>query len=330
MNKTQPLVSVILPVYNAGAVLKESVASILHQKYRHIELIIYDDGSGDNPENIISRFKDPRIRFIRNEKNEGLIKALNNALKKAEGELIARMDADDISHPDRILRQVNYMANNLHIAVSGTAMHRFGADHGRSAVTTDPDELSAELLFRIPFNHPTVIMRRIVVEKNPELYDSRFPHAEDLELWHRLSKEYKFGNINYPLLNYRTHSLQVTQLHKQTLENSVTEILKASLQRLTDFTHEEFKLHLGIYRFENPIDVPFQQYVNWLEKLNSANMKCSVYPEKQFERICAGKLQIIKEQFTASGRSVIGYENSHLKRTSIQTAINAIRRKLKG
>lgn len=329
MSTAQPLVSVILPVYNAGAVVKESITSIVNQKYRNLEIIICNDGSSDNSESVIKKFNDPRIRYFHNNENKGLIKSLNASLKLAQGDLIARMDADDVAHPERIIRQVNYFRNHRDVAVAGTAMNKFGATAGRSRVTTDSDQLSAELLFRIPFNHPTVMMRRTVIEKYTELYDHRFPHAEDLELWHRLAPDFKFGNINYPLLSYRTHAQQVTSLNAERLNTTVTVIMKTALQKLTSVNENELHLHMSIYRFDTLIDKPFQNYVEWLEKLYHSNSERKIFPVKTFEQVLAHKLNYIRSEFIKAGISTAEYKNSILSRKPFHFTMSAIMRRLK-
>lgn len=99
--KNKPKISVILPVYNAGAFIKDSVGSILNQSVKDFELIVLDDCSTDNTLEIIEQFGDPRIVIHRNERNLGLTKTLNIGLQLAESDYIARMDADDISHEHR-------------------------------------------------------------------------------------------------------------------------------------------------------------------------------------------------------------------------------------
>ena len=107
-----PLVSVILPVYNAELYIRESIQSILDQSFFEYELIILNDASTDNSENIILEFQDERIVYIKNDRNLKLIETLNKGLKIAKGKYIARIDADDICFSDRFQKQISFLNNN--------------------------------------------------------------------------------------------------------------------------------------------------------------------------------------------------------------------------
>src|SRR5688500_300589 len=117
-----PKISVILPVYNGQLFLKAAIESILNQSYGNFELLIINDGSVDDTEKIIFGFNDLRIRYIRNERNLGLIATLNKGLDLAKGEYIARMDNDDISLPARLEKQLAYLEENKHVSVLATKL----------------------------------------------------------------------------------------------------------------------------------------------------------------------------------------------------------------
>ena len=108
-----PRVTVLMPVHNAGQFLNEAIDSILNQSFKHFEFLIIDDGSTDNSAAIIESYRDPRIRLLRNDRNMGITPTLNKGISLASCELIARMDADDISHPSRLQKQYGFCANNL-------------------------------------------------------------------------------------------------------------------------------------------------------------------------------------------------------------------------
>ena len=121
------LVSVIMPNYNTPEeYLRAAMESILSQTYSNFEFIIVDDGSTDDSPSIIKSYQDDRIIFIKNEKNLGITKSLNIALARATGEFVARMDADDISLPQRLERQVHYMREHTDVVVCGTYVSCFG------------------------------------------------------------------------------------------------------------------------------------------------------------------------------------------------------------
>src|ERR1700681_1475187 len=115
-----PLVSVVLPVYNGERYLTQSINSILFQTYSNWELIIINDGSSDNTENLILNYPDKRIKYISNDGNKGIIYSLNKGLEKAKGEFIARLDADDVALPFRIEKQVEFLTENTDYAMCGS------------------------------------------------------------------------------------------------------------------------------------------------------------------------------------------------------------------
>jgi glycosyltransferase involved in cell wall biosynthesis len=119
MRKQEPLISVVMPVYNAAQYLREAIDSILNQTFRDFEFIIINDGSTDRSLEIIQSYNDDRIRLI-NQKNTGLAKALNNGIAIAKSDFIARMDADDISIPERLTSQFSFLESNVDVVAVGS------------------------------------------------------------------------------------------------------------------------------------------------------------------------------------------------------------------
>ncbi|MGB1216791.1 MAG: glycosyltransferase family 2 protein, partial [Saprospiraceae bacterium] len=120
-----PIVSVIMPVYNGGTYLHTAIQSILHQKFSDFEFIIINDGSSDNSLEIIESFEDKRIKCISFEQNQGIVAALNKGVESSKGKYIARMDADDISHPERLGKQVDFLEKRTEIGIVGTGAFIF-------------------------------------------------------------------------------------------------------------------------------------------------------------------------------------------------------------
>ncbi len=224
-------ISVILPVYNAEKYLKEAIESLLDQTYPHFEIIAFDDGSTDCSAEIIKSFKDHRVKYYKNEANSGLITTLNNALAVASGEYIARMDADDICLPDRFKKQVQYMKMN-DVDVLGTEIC-FINDEGKRiglGVGKYPGMKISPYTFlqRCPLYHPTVMFKRKVVDR-ADFYDKNYPHAEDYELWLRLSKNCKLDLLDEPLLFYRVHGESITSNNSKQAIQSVSDALERHL-----------------------------------------------------------------------------------------------------
>ncbi|WP_318484294.1 glycosyltransferase family 2 protein [Photobacterium leiognathi] len=216
MNK--PLVSIILPVYNCGDFLHESVSSILEQSYSNLQIIIVNDGSTDNSKDILEGFDDSRINLISRE-NKGLIYTLNEALSLCDGKYIARMDGDDISHKERIFEQVKYLEKNKDIAVLGCSANVIDMDSiiiGNRFPPRNPKVNKSLLLFGPTLIHPSVMFNKELIGDDL-YYDINAYLAEDYELWLRLSSKYKISNMKDILFDYRYNNKSVsnTNIEKQ-------------------------------------------------------------------------------------------------------------------
>jgi len=202
-------VSVLMPVYNGEKYLKEAIESILNQTFSDFEFLIINDGSTDQSVNIIESYDDPRIRLIHNKQNLGLIDTLNKGMDICTGKYIARMDADDISLPERIEKQFDFMEKNQNVSVCGTLFQVFG---NHNYVPNHPEKhelLKAYFIFGCYIGHPTVMIRKNILNQYNLRYDKCFKHAEDYELWTRIIKYSQFANIQKVLLHYRSHDNQV-------------------------------------------------------------------------------------------------------------------------
>lgn len=208
-----PFVSVVMSVYNGEKYLKPALESIFKQTYKNLEFIIINDGSTDRSLEIIQSYqrKDDRTILI-NRENRGLIISLNEGLDVASGKYIVRMDADDISVPTRIEEQVEFMEANTNIGVLGTDIEVFGEGikSKRKRFHTTHNELLPMLLFTVTFAHPSVIMRKALLDRHQARYSSDYEHAEDYYLWLVLSEYTQFANVPRALLKYRNHDSNIT------------------------------------------------------------------------------------------------------------------------
>ncbi|MDD5050824.1 MAG: glycosyltransferase [Candidatus Pacebacteria bacterium] len=244
-DKPLPLVTVLMPVYNCEKFLKEAMQSVLDQTYENIEFLIIEDGSADRTSNVISSFSDPRIKVICHEKNEGLIRSLNEGLRIASGAYIARMDGDDKMLPNRIREQVEYMEKNTRVGICGTWIRILGTNSiGR--YRAKKDETRARLLFNSPLAHPSVILRTKLFRDKNLTYSLAFPHAEDYELWTRVILHAEIVNIPKVLLLYRRHESQVSKLYR---DDQIESTLKASLNLLATYNIRPDEDEMGIQKF---------------------------------------------------------------------------------
>jgi glycosyltransferase involved in cell wall biosynthesis len=210
---SKPQISVILPVYNAGAFVEQAMRSVLAQSLYDLELIVINDGSKDDSLAVIERIAaiDKRVSVISRE-NKGLVYSLNEGIQYARGDWVARMDADDVCLPQRLQAQLAY-AQKHDLDICGGWIKTFGQSVGKvRAYYTGHDALKLHLLFNACFAHPSVIIKRSVLLK--ESYNINAIHAEDYELWTRLAQQgVRLGNLPQVVLNYRVHSQQVTITH---------------------------------------------------------------------------------------------------------------------
>ena len=191
-------------------------------KYRlgkDFEFIIIDDCSTDRSVSIVESYKDERIKFIKNENNMRLPASLNKGIKLALGKYIARMDADDISNPERFAKQVAYLESHPDVVAVGSsfqAIDEYGCYlyvHNALRGT----KLAKYYLMPSPMAHPTVIMRRDVILNNNLFYDEQYSSAQDYDLWLRIIKKFKIDNLPDILLRYRiqNNSISVTKRQQQ-------------------------------------------------------------------------------------------------------------------
>ena len=212
-----PLVSVLLPAYNAQSTIVESINSILSQTYQNLELIIINDGSTDTTAQKIQSVSDKRIRYYENDGNKGLIYTLNRGIRLSQGVYIARMDADDISLPTRIEKQVALMESSRNLIVCGTDISFFGSYSKLKSASnsflcfSSPSEFRYFLIKGPGFAHPTVMIRKSILDKYKIFYDADFLFAEDYKLWIDLMSYGDFCNIKEKLLIYRLSDTQISQ-----------------------------------------------------------------------------------------------------------------------
>ena len=211
-----PLVSIIMPVYNSEETLFESITSILTQTYSKIELIIINDGSSDKSELIIKQFDDPRIRYFLNNRNKGLVYSLNKGLEVANGEYIGRMDADDISFPNRILHELTFLENNPEYGLVGTARIVFGRGI-RERVQKFPmehDKIVGYSYLANPMVHPSFLFRRSIYSNLHICYDEKYKNLEDYQFVLRcIEAGIKLYNIPDPYIKYRISQCQISSIN---------------------------------------------------------------------------------------------------------------------
>jgi glycosyltransferase involved in cell wall biosynthesis len=311
-------VTVLMPVHNGEKDLREAIESILRQTHRAFEFLIINDGSTDRSVEIIQSYRDPRIRVVHNDKNLGLILTLNKGMALAGGEYIVRMDCDDVSLPGRIQKQVHYMDKNPEVGISGTWVQMMGAGKRTIRYPIEHDSIRCNLLFYSPLAHPSVILRKDMMERHGLSYDTSYARAEDYELWVRAGKFVKLGNLGEPLLNYRVRlGLRHMMLGHEQLETSAR-IRRNQLRTFgIDFEERDVQVHEAVSRCVEAGGEEFYQEADaWLTRLKRHNDKTQVYPPEKFEEAIASSWLSLCNAGTENGwRCLANYWRSKLART---------------
>ncbi len=243
-NQSTPLISVVLPVYNGEKTIRKAILSILKQTYSNFELIIVNDGSVDSTRVIIESISDARINLI-NTSNFGLVSALNTGLSLSKGEIIARQDADDISHLRRFELQVLYLQKNNSIAV-GSKANIVNKDQeliGKHDHPCDCRTISFALFYSNPIVHSSIMFKNIGLRYTN---NSDLSPPEDYELWVRMLNKGKIWNIDAYLVEYShlENSLSKNDFHlyfKRMREVSLQRMLLMKAKGLIPFNEECLK-----------------------------------------------------------------------------------------
>jgi len=284
---TQPLITILMPVHNGAEFLAKAIDSMLHQSLGDFEFLIVDDASTDSSASIVQGYPDPRIRLIQSRDRLKLSGALNLGLDQAKGRYIARMDADDISLPKRLERQVRFLENNPDIGLCGTWIRYFGASTALLERPVNPEEIRAFTLLDTPFAHPSVMLRRDLMERHHLRFDGQYFPTEDFELWTRILRHTQAANLPKVLLHYRVHGSSLTGSDWSAMDEQAVRIIRAQLLLLgLDPTPDELRFHrqlaMGRLAMTKPL---LDQAEVWLPRLLAANQKTHLFQPDALESL---------------------------------------------
>ncbi|KRD07467.1 hypothetical protein ASE21_18450 [Flavobacterium sp. Root901] len=322
-----PKVSVILPVYNCEKYIRESIESVLNQTFEDFELLIIDDCSTDSTVAIIENFDDSRINLIRKEKNTGLIYSLNYAVSIAKGEYIARMDGDDICLPQRFEKQLKFLEQNPNIILCGSAIQIIN----ENTILRHPlfhEEIIIKLCFTTSFCHPSVMGKTAVFKEN--LYDIKYKHAEDYDLWTRLAFKGELANLEEVLLLYRSHEEQVSQannVHQTTVGYSSQFRM---FESIINFENDIYKkMHIAFKKQDHYTIDDFKKSLILFNLLQKGNVKKKIYDNKLFNnQLKKIRLNFLKNYFRTE-RIQIKLFLSYCKMIKIEDFIKLIKYRFK-
>jgi glycosyltransferase involved in cell wall biosynthesis len=286
-----------MAVRDGARYLDEALRSIIGQSFADWEFIVVDDGSTDDSAAILERYQraDARIRVV-TQPALGLAASLNRGLGMARGTYVARMDADDVSRPDRLAVQVALMDARPELGLCGTWIETFGT--GPSSVRQYPvDDASIRswMLFESVLAHPSVMLRRDLFERHGLAYDGTMFPADDYDLWVRASRYMTLANVPQALLRYRLHPQQVVTKHDALKRQTARRIRTGQLTGLgLSPSEEEVNLHeaLSLWKLAHTRE-RFSAAHAWLLKLIEANRASDIYPQAAFQRVLARRWSAI-------------------------------------
>ena len=219
-----PVISIILPVYNAAQTIETAVKSCLNQSFSDFELILIDDGSTDETTKVLNGLieKDERIRIFFN-KHEGIVPSLNFGIVESNGKYIARMDADDVMYPERIAQQVESLEKNSGIGLVSCLVEHGGDAKSQEGYATHvhwinsiltSEEIALNRFVESPIAHPSVMFRKELVERHGNYRAGDFP--EDYELWLRwMDAGVEMGKVPRQLLFWNDLSGRLSRMDER-------------------------------------------------------------------------------------------------------------------
>jgi glycosyltransferase involved in cell wall biosynthesis len=291
-NLKKPLISVIMPVYNAEKYLSQAIESILQQTYKNFEFIIIDDHSTDGSLVIIEKYQlmDRRIVLIRNKKNLDVAASLNRGLEIAKGGYIVRMDADDISLPNRFITQLHFMQSHPDVGILGSWVLAIG--EGRNGVWRYPlsfKSIQAEMIFNTPMAHPSIMISRKLMDKYHVKYRPKH-YAQDFYLFLESSRYFKLVNIPKVLV-YRRVVPGSSSSYASREIRSMRVIFPTIFKKLgIKWTAQQLQIHIALafqkYRFNKNFLVEVD---SWLMKLKDANDSSEIFDKLSFDRVLGSR-----------------------------------------
>lgn len=262
-------VSVVLPVYNVAPFIQQTIESVLQQSFQDFELLVLDDCSTDDTVERVCTFTDSRVKLIANPQNLGRAGTDNAALAFVRGEYIAKMDGDDLCHPERLARQVAYLDCHPNVNVVGSWMQNFGTSSYLNQYPVTPHAAQVMTLFTLPTGNPSVMMRTHLFRDEGMHYDAALRQTEDYDFFARYVRKLSVVTLPEALIQYRV-PLNTSKATVLTERASVADEVRSRL--LSDwgiaFTARELQVHNTIAMLDRPLgDVRLEEIEAWLSKL---------------------------------------------------------------
>ncbi|MET4075377.1 glycosyltransferase family A protein [Hymenobacter sp. UYCo722] len=279
-------VTIVLPVYNVAPHIHATIESLLLQTFKNFELLVLDDCSTDNTVEIVRSFVDPRIKLIVNPSNLGRAGTDNAALEYVQGEYIAKMDGDDICHPERLARQVAYLEQHPEVNVVGSFMQNFGASNYLNRYPAKPVDTQVLTLFTLPTGNPSAMLRASLFKQNGLRYDPTLRQTEDYDFCMRYIRELQIATLQEPLIQYRVppNSQKKNILSERaTVSDVVREKFLQDWQ--LSYSARELMVYNSIAMLKNTLqEISLTEVEMWLQKIVRHNEKKNIFDDLALKR----------------------------------------------
>lgn len=285
------LVSIVMSIYSEPEEwIRESIESMLNQSFKNFEYLIVNDNLTRNLNaKILNEFTkfDDRIKVINNKQNLGLTRSLNIAINSSSGKYIARMDADDISMPTRLEKQVEFMESHPNVIVCGTNVCYFGQENVNNVkwIKSKNIDLKNRLFTGSCFAHPTVMIRKDILDKSNILYDETYIYGQDYKLWVDLSSKGEYFNLPETLLKYRKSKSQISSS-------------KADLQRTNSYLARKQYFFDKLKNFDSSIQFNLPVIITYDTYNELIKVECIFKKNKNYDKS-------IRNEFTHMFNSLI-------------------------
>jgi len=282
-----PRVSIVLPVYNVEAHIRGTIESLLRQTFQDFELLVLDDCSTDNTVEQVRSFHDPRLKLLLNPHNLGRAGTDNAAVPHIRGEYVAKMDGDDLCHPERLARQVAYLDQHPEINVVGSFMQNFGASTYLNRYPAQTADTQALTLFTLPTGNPSVMLRASLLKEQGLHYDGTLRQTEDYDFCARYIRQLRIATIQEALIEYRVppHVRKKTILSERA---NVSDVVREQLLREwgLPFTPRELHVYNSLAMLDRPPgDITLREAEAWFLKLLDFNTKQPLFEQAALRRL---------------------------------------------
>lgn len=292
----EPLVSVILPIYNCEKFLKATIDALLKQDYNNFEIIAVDDCSSDNSFNILSSYNNSKIHIYKNEKQMGISYTTNRALSYAKGKYIMQQDHDDISLPNRISLSMKFLEANPKVAgvscseksINEKVLSTNYIDKRDIIIDKDYNIVDCEQFFTGAFRNPTCMFRRDILKNLDIWYDENIKISADMDFFERINAAgFKWATLKNITLLYRKHSNNATKISKNIARDEFEKIVVKSIKRIMpEITEAQLERHLknalrrGLFSQDE-----FEKLLDWYKYLITYNKEKKFFDNESWYKV---------------------------------------------